>query len=121
LSWPAGVVWLRDGAGPLRRAAAWSSDMARFGEFLAEASRQPLLRATRREAPAERGPRRLAPLREVLSWQGYPAAAAAGVQQGLCIPIQAGEDSLGAIELFTIADDAVDAELETALRSVGLQ
>lgn len=121
LSWPAGVVWLRDGAGPLRRAAAWSSDMARFGEFLAEASRQPLLRATRREAPAEHGPRRLAPLREVLSWQGYPGAAAAGVQQGLCIPIQAGEDSLGAIELFTIADDAVDAELETALRSVGLQ
>jgi len=120
LAWQAGVVWLRDGSGPLRCAAAWSNDTARLGGFLAEASQQPLSSGARREAHAELG-RRVAPLREALSWSGWPSAAAAGVRQGLCIPIQAGDDDIGSIDLFPGADDAVDAELETALRSVGLQ
>jgi signal transduction histidine kinase len=127
LSWPAGVVWLRaDASAPLLRAAAWAVDPARFGAFLSDASRQPLLRASRcglRGEPrlgASAQPFQL-PLDEPLSPSVCPTAALAGIRQGVAIPIQTGDDTIGTIELFSTASEAIDAELEAALRSVGLQ
>ncbi|HTV20712.1 MAG TPA: HAMP domain-containing sensor histidine kinase, partial [Polyangiaceae bacterium] len=122
-SWPAGIVWLSDGAGaPLQRVAVWSSDPGRFDRFLAIA-RCPSLPHGTLLAPlsgAARPPALLQPSPLQPSLLASAAACDAGIRNGLAIPIVAGDVS-GSIELFATLDESFEPELESALRSVGLQ
>ncbi len=123
LSWDAGAVWLLDArAGSLGCVAHWSKDDARFADFFTDTLERRLLpgeglpgRATHSGEP------QWLPTSNAAGFLRWRTAAAAGIHHGLAFPIRSAGEVLGAIELFTGAQEAVDADLLVALRTVGLQ
>ena len=116
-----GELWIVDGDERLRAVAIWSRAPSQFGEFVADSLRRQFKRGVGLPGRVwERGEAAIIPdLGADANFPRRAAAAAVGLASGVAMPVAAGGECLGVVELFWIRPTTPDGETMLTLTAIG--